>query len=91
MKGVRFYEQFQNKRKGVSAGQCVALMLDDHGRPVHNDDGRTLSAVAGVFEHADSPPASTSVSFEFLRTKCKRVTEARARKIHPRLFTMLDD
>ncbi len=50
MKGVSFYEEFANKRKGVSEGNCVAVLVE----------------------------------------RCKRVSEQRAREIHPELFKYLE-
>ncbi len=82
MTGVRFYEEFTNTRKKVSEGNCIAV-LDAHG------DG-CFDAIAAVFYQSNSPPASTSVSREYPSRRCRRVSESRARQIHPRLFDFLD-
>lgn len=82
MRGFRFYEEFSNKRKGVSAGQVVAVSTE-HTR------GVMLDAVASVFDRANSPVESTMVDRGWLRQKCKRVSEERARQVHPKLFSYL--
>lgn len=50
----------------------------------------SFEAVGALFDHADSAVATTSVSLSYLRQKCKRISEAKARIIHPRLFDFLD-
>ncbi len=82
MKYVRFYEEYKNKRKGLPAGNVFALF----------DNGTTqLEGLGAIFEWPNSPVAATGVSWKFLRKNCKRISEARARKIHPRLFARLDE
>jgi hypothetical protein len=90
MKYIRLYEEFENKRKGVSAGNVVALDLDENGRPYYDAGGKSMSATVGVFDYPDSPVCSGSVSWEYLREKCKRVAEAHARTVHPEMFKRLD-
>ena len=47
-------------------------------------------AVAGLFDQPNSPVAGTGVAIDYLRGRCKRVSEAKARMIHPALFRRLD-
>ena len=101
VKGYRFYEDFgtnANKRKKVSSGNVVAVCLctksceqTGHrpGRPFVNGDG-TLEAIVALEDRPDSSTASGGISRKFLASQCKRVTEAKARKIHPSLFAWLD-
>ena len=87
MKGIRFYEEFTNKRKGISAGNVFALDLYE------GDNGYYRAHPFGtgaVFDEPNSPVAGTGVSWEWLRAKCKRVSEAHARTVHPVLFARLD-
>jgi hypothetical protein len=88
MNGVRFYEEFSSKRRGVSEGNVVAVLVANGWSPGY---GRIYDAIVAPFEHTNCPPCGGSVSTEYLRLKCKRVSEARAREIHPRLFTMLEN
>jgi hypothetical protein len=82
MKGIRFYEEFTNKRKGLSAGNAVAV-----GESNRNG---TFEAIVPLYDQPNSPVASGSISNEYLFEKCKRVSEARAREVHPNLFEYLD-
>ena len=91
MKGYRFYEEFENKHKGISAGTVVAVELET--RRYYRDlciPHHDIGAVAAVFDHPNSGCTFTAVSFDYLRTKCKRISEARAREIHPHLFDYLE-
>lgn len=82
MKGIRFYEEFTSKRRGESAGNAVAV-----AEP--NGDG-TYEAIAPLYDTPNSPVASTSIHWNYLFKNCKRVSEARAREVHPELFKYLD-
>lgn len=86
MKGIRFYEEFENKRKGVSAGNVTAVILDDRGQPQRNGDG-TYTCIGAVFHTPNSGVATTACSPEWLAENCKRVPEKRAREVHPLLFS----
>jgi hypothetical protein len=43
-----------------------------------------------VLFHPNSPVAGTSIDVSILRERCKRISEAKARQIHPLLFERLD-
>jgi hypothetical protein len=84
MKGVRFYEE-------LGKGTVVALYTDT-GRlrstgPMSSVREYTYDAVVGVHDIPNSPVASGSVGAYHLGHRCKRVSEARARQVHPALFT----
>lgn len=49
-----------------------------------------MDAIGAVYSHADSGVASVGASPDYLRKLCKRVSEAKAREIHPTLFRVLD-
>lgn len=87
MKHFTFYHEFKNKRRGQSAGICVGAF-----GPRSSDGGEIVrDAVVGMFEQTNSQVCLSAVSQDYLRSKCKRVSEEVARKIHPRLFVWLDD
>lgn len=88
MKGVRFYEEFSSKRRGISEGNCIAVLAANGYQVVDGD--RIYDAIVAPFGRPNCSPSSGSVASGYLRKKCKRVTEAQARKIHPRLFQLLD-
>lgn len=91
MKDVRFYLEFPDKKTKSHSGKehkrhsgaVFALFLNDgyHAQP---------EGIAGVFAQPNPPVASTGASWNYLRIFCKRVNEKTARKIHPRLFKVLD-
>ena len=100
MKHITFYEEFKDKRKGVSAGNCVAVIKENrwstmHGTPIDKYGTPTIDVmfecVAGVFEHPDSPCVTTSISDRVLRASYKRCSPARAAKVHPNLLEYLKD
>jgi len=44
----------------------------------------------GVFDRPNSPVNFSGAALDYLREKCKRVSETKARTIHPALFERLD-
>lgn len=84
MKGVRFYEDFEDARKRRSTGNCLAVFLDAYSHGVYE-------AYVAALAHPNSMPATDGVSVVQLRKRCKRVSESEARRIHPNLFLWLDD
>ena len=88
MKGVRFYLEFRDKSKRQSSGTVVAALVLNGS---YWSSGRVCyEAVAALFGRPNSPVAGTGVALDYLRQKCKRVSEAEARIIHPALFERLD-
>ncbi len=55
-----------------------------------SSDKLCYEAIAALFEQPNSPVAGTGVALDYLRQKCKRISEAKARTIHPALFERLD-
>jgi hypothetical protein len=95
MRGYRFYEElaYKGRTNEASVGNVVAVdyengMRFERGGDDH--DHTVYEAVGSVFSHPNSPCASTSVSTEYLAQDCKRISEARAREIHPQLFRYLE-
>lgn len=79
-------------RELAAAGKhadCVAVYTDrslwfvSHGEVMRE-------AVAGVYSQDNSPVCSTSVGAGWLRSRCVRIDEPTARKLHPALFEYLD-
>jgi hypothetical protein len=88
MKGIRFYEEFADRRKKKSKGTVIAAFVANGiflsgGQPCYE-------AEAGILDSPNSPVGSTSVSLAYLRDNCKRVSEAHARRVHPTLLAVLD-
>jgi len=88
MNGIRFYLEFTDKSKRKPGGTVVAaLMLNGS---YWSSGTICYEAIAAVFDCANSPVAGTGVARDYLRQKCKRISEAKARIIHPVLFERLD-
>lgn len=96
MKGYRFYEELENKNRKdeKSDGNVFALFLDpDTNRPLTYWNGKEYmyEGMGAVFFHSNSAVCITGASPEYLRENCRRISEEKAREIHPRLFQRLDD
>ena len=92
MKGYRFYldhESAKDKRAGKHNGNCFAVLLGKDGRPLRQSDPKMVEGVGAVYGWPDSACAGTSASRDYLREKCKRVSESKAREVHPNLFRYL--
>ena len=102
MKGYRFYEELENKgrKSEKSAGNVVAALLKPSGRGwnflyirmVRTEKGWAglLECVSALFGEPNSPVCSGQVTDSYLWDKCRRISEAKAREIHPKLFEYLD-
>ena len=88
MNGIRFYQEFSDKSKR-RAGDTVVAALTLNGR-YWSSGVICYETVAAVFDRPNSAVAGTGVSLDYLRWKCKRINEAKARIIHPVLFERLD-
>lgn len=88
MKDVRFYIEYyspQDKRKDKRSGNVVAVFPNDPANP-----GR-VNALSAIFYQPNSATSYSEVDWEWLRTNCKRVSEAEARaEGHSLLFERLD-
>ncbi len=89
MKGIRFYEEFKNSAKTETAGTCIALFVCN-GTFISGPE-ICYEGLSGLFDQPDSPVCSGGVGLSYLRSRCKRIPEWRARLIHPRLFDRLDE
>ncbi len=89
MKGIRFFEEFRNSAKTTTMGTCVALFVCNGA--YMSGTQICYEALSGLFDQPDSPVCSGGVSLSYLRSRCKRVTEQEARKIHPALFKRLGE
>ncbi len=87
MTGYRFYLEHKSKakkRKNEHMGTVIAIdtnILDKY----HVYEGLTA-----VFDTPNSDVCWSGASREYLRANCKRISEEKARAIHPALFKRLD-
>lgn len=71
-------------------GSGNVLALDIPIASVWNDRQRCMACTAAVLSEPDSPVCGTQVSHDVLRRNYRRIPEAQARKIHPAMFSFLD-
>lgn len=99
MNGVRFYLEFPDsatkKRSGRTnnghSGNVFAAFISN-GAHINSLRDRQWEGLAAVLFEPNSPVATVTVSIDhWAHARCKRVSEALARKIHPRLFERLDE
>lgn len=91
MKGVRFYEELhdKNRKNEKSQGTVVAVMFET-ARP-DGKFGPAYDAVGALFyNEPNSVVCGTSVCQDYLTQITRRVSEERAREIHPELFRYLE-
>lgn len=87
MKGVRFYLEFSSpraKRQGVNAGTVFAAFVCNG---IHRAG---YDGIGSVYDRPNSPVASSHASLKYIRIHCKRISEEKARFVHPALFKVLD-
>lgn len=90
MKGYRFYLEYKtpaHKRKGQDTGTVIAINWQNRW-PGH--ECVMVDAIGAVYYQPNSSVASTTASFDYIHDNCKRISEKRAREIHPALFEYLD-
>lgn len=80
MNGIRFYEEFKDEgQRELSHGTVVAVITE-------NRIPGGYDAIGSTHQVSNGSCASTSVTKSYLTGWCRRISEKRAREIHPRLF-----
>ena len=91
MKNVRFYLEFEtkkDKRNNNDTGNVLALYYDQYWV---RDNSILMDCVSCVQAHIpNSGVCHSSASQDYVTENCKRISEERARIIHPVLFIYLD-
>lgn len=97
MNGYFFYIEFPDKKSKRKAtrknlvghtGNIVAV-FGEHWLSGTSKD-ILQECICGVFNTPNSPVCSSSVSVDYLRDVCLRISEKQARSVHPELFKYLD-
>lgn len=84
MNNIYFYEEFSNKRKNISEGNVIAVLYGN------GPNGFVMyDAIVGAYSIPNSPVTSSTVDLGYISKKCKRISKARAKEIHPNLFMLL--
>ncbi len=85
----QFFEEYTGPSMQKSARNVIAI--DMSGAAFVKEGGVCLSAVCSETEEEGvDAVATTYFNAEYLGTHCRRITEDRARTLHPRLFEYLD-
>ena len=69
---------------------CIAVPLEDDGRPMYQGSTLNFDAFGVVLTHTPRSVEGVSSNAEYLRKRCVRIDEALARRLHPQLFTYLE-
>ena len=91
MKGIRFYEEYtghKRRKDSKPLGNVLAVVVENS--PQVYDGVTHYDAVGAVFDLPNSAVASAVISTSYLRNYTKRISERRARELHPLLFQILD-
>lgn len=81
MKGYRFYLE-----EDVGTVIAVHIPSDKYEQRWFAETGM-YTCVHGVFSRENSPVCVGETHVDYLRDRCKRISEEEAREIHPMLFT----
>ena len=90
MHGYTFFEEYRDEAMLASSGNVIAVDLG--AGSFVQPGGVCYRAVVPRRDH-DLPNSPVTVSLfnaEYLGARCRRVSEDRARRIHPRLFEFLE-
>jgi hypothetical protein len=95
MKGFRFYAEYDsNKQKrmqrhtGIRADNVIAIDVDTFH--YQNGNEAAYEGFSAVFGHPNSSVAWGGISRHYIDDRCKRISEAKARELHPVLFARLE-
>lgn len=100
MKGYIFYLEFptaQAKRKATlknltgHSGNCIAVTSDKTERYAQWRVNGCYPAYVGVYDRVNSACSSEYVHPDYLAERCKKISEAQAREIHPNLFYRIEN
>ena len=101
MLGYWFYVEVSDKGTSAEteAGNCIALCLKQQANKrwvpawyIGPRSGQVFcECVSAVFGFENSPVCGGTVHRDYISDNTRRVSEAEARAIHPRLFEYLDN
>lgn len=94
MKGIRFYEELtdKNRKAEASKGNVIAVAYETRWYN-YTPDGyydTMFECVSALFFEPNSVCCGDGVSQRYLTKDTKRISETRAREIHPALFEYLE-
>ena len=98
MKGWRFYEEYKSTKRKVSTGNVIAVDTTQRLYPMlsYGIYGVGLygqyqcACISAWYEEPNSPVCCGATAVKYIQRRCKRISEAKAREIHPKLFEYLE-
>ena len=100
MKGYIFYLEFptaQAKRKATRknltghGGNCIAVTSDKAEQVEQWRVNKCFPSFTAVQDIPNNPCCFNPVNVDYLKERCKRISEAQAREIHPNLFHRIEN
>ena len=90
MKGYSFFEEYRDELMLASSGNVIEVNVDEGSFVLHG--GVCYKAIVPSPERGvpNSPVTMILFNAEYLGSRCRPVTELRAREIHPKLFEYLE-
>lgn len=90
MRGYRFFEEYRDEQRRDSVGSVIAI--DVGNGPFVQEGGVCYRAVCA---NQDDPVRKGPVHMvlfnaEYLGSHCRRISEHKARELHPEIFTFLE-
>jgi hypothetical protein len=86
----KYFEEYTTAQREASTGNVIAV--PERMASVVQPGGICLPVVCASEEDTtpNSPVSPALLMAEYLGTHCRKISEARARRIHPRLFEYLE-
>jgi len=69
----------------------IAVLLDEKGQPLWTPGTNCMAAICPINDCSNAPVQSGSPSIDYLRTRCVRIDAELAKKLHPNLFSYLEN
>ena len=82
-----FYRVYKNKKKGIEEGNCLTVLRDPDSLILTGN----YECYETVFFDKNSECCGSSVSPEYLRDKCKKISKEQAYKEHPNLQKYIEN
>ena len=94
MRGYRFFEEYVDESRRQSLQSVIAVQTFEG--PWVKEGGVCVPAVCSPAAGSKAVEPNSEVTrlmfnVEYLGTHCRRISEAQARTIHPKLFEYLDN
>lgn len=69
---------------------CIAVLLEN-GQPMYQGSTMRFDVISAVNGCSNAPVCLGGADNDYLRKRCVRIDEDLARRLHPRLFSVLEE